>query len=157
MFETVIVPLDGSELAEAALEPAREIRDKFDSTLLLVRAIDPITHLIATQAPGVFETPASAEANVQLIEQVVEAERAEATKYLDAIAERIGGRTECAVVEGQAGEVITTQAHERNAGLIVMSSHGRGGLGRVLRGSVADHVLQHSNQPVLLIRLKQDG
>ena len=42
MFETVIVPLDGSELAEAAIQPAREISDKFGSTLLLLRAIEPV-------------------------------------------------------------------------------------------------------------------
>ncbi|MGE0059445.1 MAG: universal stress protein, partial [Dehalococcoidia bacterium] len=64
MFETVIVPLDGSELAEAALEHAREVAGKFDSTIILLRAIDPVSKLIATQTPGLFESPASAEANV---------------------------------------------------------------------------------------------
>jgi nucleotide-binding universal stress UspA family protein len=157
MFETVIVPLDGSELAEAAIEPAREIAEKFGSTLLLLRAIDPITHLIATQAPAVFESPASAEANVELIEQVVEAERDEATKYLEAHKTRVGGKTEFVVIEGQPGESIVKQAHEKSAGLVVMSSHGRGGLGRVIFGSVADHVLQHCNTPVLLIRLQEDS
>jgi nucleotide-binding universal stress UspA family protein len=152
MFETVLIPLDGSELAEAAIEPAREIAEKFGSTVLLVRSIDPVTHLIATQAPGVFESPASAEANVELMEQVVDAERDEATKYLEAIRARLGGRSEYLVIEGQAGDAIVKAAKDRNADLIVMSSHGRGGLGRVLFGSVADHVLQNNHVPTLLIR-----
>jgi nucleotide-binding universal stress UspA family protein len=156
MFETVIIPLDGSKLAEAAIEPALEIAGKFDSTLVFVRAIDPVTHLIATQAPGVFESPASAEANVELIEQVVHAERDEAMKYLEDVRGRIRGKTEFVVLEGQAGDAITEAAKEKNASLVVMSSHGRGGLGRVIFGSVADHVLQNSHVPVLLIRLREE-
>jgi nucleotide-binding universal stress UspA family protein len=156
MFETVIVPLDGSELAEAAIEPAREIAEKFGSTLLLVRAIDPVGHLIATQPPGVFESPASAETNVELLEQVVDAERHEATKYLEAVHARLGGKAEAIVIEHQAGDAIVEAAKEKNADMVVMSSHGRGGLGRVIFGSVADHVLQHCHVPVLLIRLHEE-
>src|SRR5512134_3479987 len=102
MFETVIVPLDGSELAEAALDHAREIAGKFGSSVVLLRAIDPVSKLIATQAPGLLESPASAEANVELLEEVVEAERDEATKYLEAVRERVGGKCEYVVVEGSA-------------------------------------------------------
>lgn len=156
MFETVIVPLDGSELAEAALEPAREIAEKFGSTLILIRAIEPMSHLIASQPPAVFESPASAEANVELIEQVVDAEREEATKYLEAVQARVTGKVEFLVVEGQPAGAISEVAGERQAGLIVMSSHGRGGLGRVIFGSVADAVLQQSHTPVLLIRLREE-
>jgi nucleotide-binding universal stress UspA family protein len=156
MFETVIVPLDGSELAEAAIVPAREIAEKFGSQLLLLRAIEPMSHLIATQPPSLLESPASAEANVELIEQVVHAERDEATKYLDEVQARIGGRTEYAVVEGQPGDAIAEVAQERGAGLVVMSSHGRGGLGRVIFGSVADTVLRNSHIPVMLIRIPDE-
>lgn len=156
MFETVIVPLDGSELAEAALEHAREVAGKFDSTIILLRAIDPVSKLIATQTPGLFESPASAEANVELLEEVVDAERDEATKYLVAVQERVGGKCEYVVVEGSASDAITDVAQEKSADLIVMSSHGRGGLGRVVFGSVADHILHHSHIPVLLIRLEDE-
>lgn len=155
MFETVIVPLDGSELAEAALESARAITEKFDSTLLLVRAIEPMSHLIATQPPGIFESPAAAEVNIEVLEEVVHAEREEATKYLEAVRSRLGGKIEYVVVEGEARDAIVQVATERSAGLVVMSSHGRGGLGRVIFGSVADAVLRNSTVPVMLIRLEE--
>jgi len=157
MFETVLVPLDGSELAEAALEPAREIGAKFGSLLVLLRVIDPISHHIAAQPPAVYDTPASAEASVELLEQVVEAERQEAMQYLEAVRGRMGGgKLEYLVVEGEARDAIIETATERQAGLIVMSSHGRGGLGRVIFGSVADHILRNSHTPILLIRLEGD-
>ncbi len=156
MFETVVVPLDGSELAEAALDQAREIAGKFGSTVILLRAIDPVSRLIATQAPGLYETPTSAQVNVELLEEVVDAERAEATKYLEAVQTRIGGKCEYVVVEGSASDAIIDVAQEKKAGLIVMSSHGRGGLGRVVFGSVAGHILHHSHIPVLLIRLQEE-
>ena len=157
MFEVVIVPLDGSELAEAALEPARAICEKFGSLLLLVRAIEPASHLIVTQPPALLDSPASAEANIELIEQIVQAEHEEATKYLEPLIQRIGAgiKVEYVVVEAQPREAITEVADERKADLIVMSSHGRGGLGRVIFGSVADHVLRNSHTKVMLIRLEE--
>lgn len=154
MFETVIVPLDGSELAEAALEPAREISEKFGSLLLLVRSIEPISHLIATQPPGLLDSPAAAEANIEMLEEVVNAEREEAVAYLEAVRGRLSGRVEYVVVEGDPGAGIADVAEKRNGSLIVMSSHGRGGLGRVIFGSVADAVLRNSHVPVMLIRLE---
>ena len=156
MFETVIVPLDGSELAEAALEPAREVAEKFGSELLLLRVVEPRSHHIATQPPGVFESPSAAEANVELMGQVVDAERDEATTYLQAVRDRLGGKVEYIVVEGQPADAIPATAEDRNASLIVMSSHGRGGLGRMIFGSVADAVLKSNNIPVLLIRISAE-
>jgi nucleotide-binding universal stress UspA family protein len=56
------------------------------------------------------------------------------------------------VAEGEAADAIVEQAAENGANLIIMSSHGRGGLGRLVFGSVADAVLRHSPVPVLLLR-----
>lgn len=156
MFETVIVPLDGSELAEAALEPARTITEKFESTLLLVRAIAPMSHHIATQPPGLFESPAAAEVNIELLEEVVNAERDEATKYLDEVKARFAGKVEYVVVEGEPGDSIVQVAKDRGATLVVMSSHGRSGLGRAIFGSVADSVMRNILVPVMLIRLEEE-
>jgi nucleotide-binding universal stress UspA family protein len=61
------------------------------------------------------------------------------------------------VTDADAADAIVDTAHERNAGLIVMASHGRGGLGRALFGSVADSVLRRSRVPVLLIRLEEEN
>jgi nucleotide-binding universal stress UspA family protein len=152
MFETILVPLDGSELAETALAPALELRDKLGSKLILLRAVEPASHHLV-QAPGVFESPSAAVANVELIQKMTEAEREEARTYLENVRERVGDKNvEAILVEADPTDAVVDTAQERGAGLIVMSSHGRGGLGKLIFGSVADGVLKRSKAPVLLIR-----
>lgn len=152
MFETILVPLDGSELAESALPVALELMQKFGSRLLLVRTLEPQSHRLS-QAPALFESPAEAASNVQLLEQIMASERAGAKAYLDATVQKLASpQVEALIVEGHPPDVIVSLAQERGASLIIMSSHGRGGLGRLVFGSVADVVLRHSKTPVLLMR-----
>jgi nucleotide-binding universal stress UspA family protein len=158
MFETIIVPLDGSELAEAALTPALELNKRLGSRLLLLRAIESEAQRL-TQAAIFADQPAAAAANVEMVEKVVAAEREEATQYLAALKQRLGGeaRVETMIGEGPAADVIKSTAVETPGALIVMSSHGRGGLGRLVFGSVADAVLRESGVPVLLLRSQESG
>lgn len=151
MFETVLVPLDGSTLAESALPIALEIKSKFGSRLLLVRSVEmPIPPVV----PGIFESPAAAAANVEMMQRMIAAERTEAESYLASQLQRLGGSQdiETVVPEGDAAHAIAQLATERDAGLIVISSHGRGGLAKLVHGSVADAVLRGSKVPVLLVR-----
>ena len=154
MFETIIVPLDGSEMAEAALPSAKELTSKFGATLILLRAIEDASQRLL-QTPAVLEPPAAAAVNVEIVEQIVEADRQEAQAYLSTILQGLGlASAEAVVAEGDPADAISQVAEQRGAGLIIMSSHGRGGLGRLLHGSIADAVLRHGNVPVLLIRVK---
>jgi nucleotide-binding universal stress UspA family protein len=155
MFETILVPLDGSELAEAAIPVALELKSRFNARIILMRAVEPASSRLA-QAPGVFESPSAVAANVELLQQIEETEREEAKEYLDeAKAQLSGDGVETVVAEGEAADAIVEQAAENGAKLIIMSSHGRGGLGRLVFGSVADAVLRHSPVPVLLLRSHQ--
>ena len=61
-----------------------------------------------------------------------------------------------AIIEGHAGTAIVDAAIAEHADVIVMATHGRGGLGRAFLGSVADHVVRHSPCPVLLVRPPRD-
>jgi nucleotide-binding universal stress UspA family protein len=153
MFETILVPLDGSELSEAALAPAAELRAKFNARLILLRVVEPASHHLV-QTPGVFESPAAAVANVELIQKMTEAEKDEAHTYLNALHQKLGGdaRIEPLLIEGEPADAIAEMAEKQGAGLIVMSSRGRGGLGRLVFGSVADAIVHNSPIPVLLIR-----
>jgi len=157
VFETVIVPLDGSQLSEAALPAAVGIADKFGSRLILIRAVESTSQRLV-ETPALLDTPGVAAANIELIEQVTKADREEAAKYLARIQARLIGKTvETLVVEGAPAEAIADVARERGASLVVMSSHGRGGLGRLVHGSVADGVLRQGSVPVLLMRPKGDS
>jgi nucleotide-binding universal stress UspA family protein len=121
---TILVPLDGSALAEYALPYALRLTRAAGGRLVLVRA--------APDAP----TRQRAEAELA----------ATASRLFTA-----GAQVESHVRRGAAGDVILDGARAWEAGLIVMATHGRSGLGRWLYGSVADHVLRRAEVPVLLV------
>jgi nucleotide-binding universal stress UspA family protein len=154
MFDTIIVPLDGSELAETVLEPAAELARKFEGRLVLLQAVESLAQR-QIQPPAMMESPAAAAANFELIERAVKAERAAAEQYLTGIRERLRGEglsVDAMIAEGDAADSILRLAEEQNASLIAMSTHGRGGLGRLVFGSVADAVMRRSHVPILLLR-----
>ncbi len=128
----VLVPLDGSRLAEEALAPAIEFgRD--GATIVLLRAV---------------EAPASPFLEVAVI--------TEADVYLAGVATRIrrAGATdvETSVWYDAPAEAIADAARLRKVDLIVMSTHGRSGLGPLVLGSIAESVLRTTSTPILLLR-----
>ncbi len=125
MIGTVIVPLDGSTLAEQALPYAEAIARKANAPLHLMRVI-----------------PADGPA----------ANEEEARSYLREQAKAYGDRVQISVRMGQPADQIVDGADEMIDPVIVMTTHGRSGVGRWLYGSVADRVVRGSGAPVLLIR-----
>ena len=140
MLSSILVPLDGSELAERALPYATALAHRAEGRLLLPRAVQ--THTLPGADPG----PAWA----------VATERANAA--LHALAERLKGdglQVGPHVSEDDAAHAILDAAGRQHAGLVVMSTHGRTGLGRWVYGSVADEVLRHAPCPVLLVPARE--
>ena len=140
-FDKILIPLDGSSLAEAALPKAVDlVRDSPDATLILLRAVE------ATTFPGV--DPLDAQVSV-----VHEAE-----DYLETVAARL--REEGAyevrpsVWYGPAAPAILEAARLANPDMIMMSTHGRTGIGRLIVGSVAESVLRGTRTPIFLIRVE---
>jgi len=135
--KTVLVPLDGSRLAEEALAPAIGFARE-GAVLILLRA---------AEAHGTPFADA-AEAQVAAIQ--------EAEMYLAAVAERlrrVGVKdVETSVWYDTPAEGIADAARFRKADLIVMSTHGRTGLGRLVLGSVAESVLRTTSTPILMLR-----
>jgi nucleotide-binding universal stress UspA family protein len=133
---TVLVPLDGSELAERALPFAFALARATRGRLLLVRAV--LAYSYETEE-GTTKVPVYPRAEAELA----------------AVASRLraaGVRADAHVALGiAAADSILAAAVEHRADLVVMSTHGRGGLGRFLYGSVADEVLRGSDVPVLLV------
>ena len=139
-FDKILIPLDGSRFAEAALPKAVElVRNNPDATLILLRAAE------ATTFPDV--DPIDAQVSV-----VHEAE-----DYLETVAARLredgvpGVRT--SVWYGAAAPSILEAARMANPDLIMMSTHGRSGIGRLIVGSVAESVLRGTRTPIFLIRI----
>jgi nucleotide-binding universal stress UspA family protein len=155
MYECILVPLDGSELAEAAVPHAEAIAHAFKSKVVLFQAIKPLDAIIAETLPWGTMNPEADEVPVGVSKAKFDAEKAAAEAYLNPIHEQLsaeGVSVEVQTGEGDGEEAIMAAAVANNAGLIVMSTHGRGGLERLVMGSVADGVLRNSDVPVLLIR-----
>lgn len=138
MYRTVLVPLDGSPLAESAVAHATLLAHKSAMRLILLRVV-----------------PVPAIPNAEAFEDQTET-REEATAYLAGLAARLTKngsqlQVETAVVDGDAAATLLEQARARQADLLVMATHGRSGIGRWLYGSVADDVLRHATIPVFLV------
>jgi len=137
----LLIPLDGSEQARTALEYATETFPDAKVTLLTV--IDPTTAFSARMG-----APASAEAWYESASERAEQHLKEGT----ATAEAAGVEVETATEMGRPAQTIVDYADDHDLDAIVMGSHGRDGVARVLLGSVAETVVRRSQVPVTVVR-----
>ena len=141
MIKRLLVPLDGSHLAEAALTSAGELAESLRATMILARVVPP-------PVPGRFYAS-------HLLDGMQEAQVREAGAYLDQIAERLRQdrlEVNTHVLTGHVAATLVEFALRERCDLIVMSSHGLGGQGWHVFGSVAQKVLESSQAPVLIVR-----
>jgi nucleotide-binding universal stress UspA family protein len=148
----LLVPLDGSEMAERIIEPAVVLGTLMDAEYTLLRVVKPVM-VAAGQAGGGFpSTGALVEAAGKVEAQLVK----EAQEYLDRVATRLraqGLRVQTWVtVNEQPASSILGAAGSRAIDLVAMETHGRRGLARLFLGSVADKVLRGSTLPLLVHR-----
>ena len=140
----MVVPLDGSELAETALPYAVALCRGMDMELVLLHVV-PVNEFIYSDgivASG--DAPGEKEESAAL-----------ARMYLDGIARRLedeGLDAQVSVLEGRPSSVITAVARGVEPSMIAMASHGRSGVSRLLMGSVAEAVVRESGDPVLIVR-----
>lgn len=145
MYRRVLVPLDGSRLAEGILPLVLLITGPLDLEVVLVRVVPPIT-------------PQALEGTGPFMVDVVATRLEEAREYLTAVAIDLRKRGVRVMIEARAGEPVTelvAAAREPGADLIAMTTHGRSGFGRLLFGSVAEAVLRQAKVPVLMMRLTE--
>ena len=137
----VLVPLDGSELAERALPHAEFLARGTSAQVLLVRFVSAMQIQLLDQLPaGVAEVQAAAEA--------------EAAEYLDRVAgtlRRAGLEVDAATPVGHVAGSIMDIASENPGTMVVMASHGRSGVMRWAIGSVAESTVRGSGVPVLIL------
>ena len=137
MYQSILVPLDGSKLAEAILPEVEEL-----ATLLKARL-----HLIMVSRIHVLPGVDPTNAQVKVIRR--------AQNYLEKLKEHLSDRNfdiELHAPYGDPAEKILEVCRRHDIELIAMSTHGRSGIGRWLLGSIADRIVRHSEKPVLLLR-----
>ena len=152
MYRNILVPLDGSELAECVLPHVEAIyRGCQAPNITFLRVIEPMWLPVGTMSDGSsVYTEEDAERTRQQEDSMHESI---AEEYLKGIVNRqnIPG-AQTVVLTGKAAETIADYAMENNVDLIIMATHGRSGISRWVRGSTADKILHSASMPVLLVR-----
>ena len=144
--ETVLVPLDGSKLAEGALAHVVSLLGGSKLRLVLLQVVPSVNPapLVAVSVPAPLHASA--------------ARRARGERYMEGVRRRLARRRITARVLVRAGDPakeILDRAHVEDADMIAMTTHGRSGLRRVLFGSVAEAVLRRTRVPILLVRARR--
>ncbi len=143
-YQKILVPLDGSQRAEIALPTAANLAKAFDASLLL-------THVVhKPEMPS--RTPASAE-DFELLDRLIERNRAEALKYLEQLVSRVDAKAELRLL---VSEKVSTALHnlseQETIDLVVLSAHGYSSEPQWPYGSIAYNLISYIDQPLLVIQ-----
>lgn len=139
MYDAILLPTDGSDAAEAAIEQAVGQAKAFDATLHVLFVIE-------------VEASAPMQITVGSVVDRLQEEGSAITERVAEQAEAAGVDVTTEVAHGMADEEIIEYADEQDIGLIVMGTHGRRGVDRQLLGSVTERVVRTSPKPVLTVR-----
>lgn len=152
-YQKILVTHDGSDLASTALPHAAALALAFNADVLMLQVVNSVEQQIAmmsTSSIGIYPIPVGS----GVLETVREYKRF-AKHQLEEFKtdfEKSGIKNiKILVKEGSDRDEILETAEKENCDLIVMSTHGRTGLKRALLGSVADHIVRHSECPVFLV------
>jgi nucleotide-binding universal stress UspA family protein len=139
MYKHILLPLDGSDMAEKAVPFAVAQAERFRARLILLQVVDPILHT----------------RNLSALDDARQERLEWARDYLESVATKIRARgiqVKIAVMEEAPNMAITQYAETNQVDLIVLCSRGRSGPSRWLMGNVADRIVRGANVPVLLVR-----
>jgi nucleotide-binding universal stress UspA family protein len=154
MYKKLLVPLDGSELAECVLPHVESIAKGCGvANVVFVRVVEPVHLPVGTGSAG-GEAFTEADA-AKVRENEDERNKKAAKQYLDDIKKRSkydGADLKTEVIMGKPAESIAEYAEKKGVGLIVIATHGRSGISRWVYGSVADRILRSACVPVLMVR-----
>jgi nucleotide-binding universal stress UspA family protein len=148
MYKTILVPLDGSELAEIAIPYAEELAGKFGSKVILLNVRKP------SEDPNNPELEAYLKEMIAIVEQDIK-------KSPDLpLGEKVKVESVTIGLSGlltHPAEEILNYTEKKNISLIIIATHGRTGIKRWALGSVAEKVVRASTKPILLVRANIDG
>jgi len=151
MYQTILVPLDGSKRAEMILPHVEELARHYQAKVIFLRVV--------AQPPLITGSKETHRAHWDLQQKEQEKLTNEAKSYLsswEGVFREKGIAASAQVAHGPAVAGIMNAAEREDADLIAIASHGRSGLSRVFYGSVAAGVLQRADRPLLLIRAMND-
>lgn len=160
MYSKILLTLDGSDVSRQAIPHAVTLARQTGASVTLLQVIDSEAQMIMRTSGATIEPMPVGEVSAQIAHEAVAAEREEAQANLDAVkAEMIRegvAQVDTVIREGFPGDEIVAAAAETNADVVVIATHGRTGLRRVILGSVAEHVVRNTpKSSVLLVRARE--
>jgi nucleotide-binding universal stress UspA family protein len=151
MFKRLLVPLDGSRLSSRAIVYATEVARHFGAEITLLHVVHPTTPVPVTTGM----VPGDTEITIQAALEADKKNVSSAKRYLRGKVRSIrntGLSGSYEVIRGNPTQSILDFAKKYKIDLVIMTTHGKGGLKRVIMGSVADRIIRESGKPVLVVR-----
>ncbi|WP_435147008.1 universal stress protein [Halobaculum sp. P14] len=145
MYERILVPTDGSEGVERAVRHAVDLAVQHGATLHALYVVNSASYAGMPM-----------ESAWEGIDEMLRSDAEDAIAMVEAIADDYEVPVESAIVDGSPSKEIVRYAEEHDCDLVVMGTHGRGGIDRLLLGSVAEKVVRGSSVPVLTVRVAGD-
>ena len=154
MYKKIMVPLDGSKLAECVLPHVNQfVTGLKTETIIFVRVIEPAparySEIGSTTNPHAYE-------NIRKeVETIEEARKLSARSYLNEVISRVkrnGINFKAYVLVGPVADKLVDYVDANEIDLVLIATHGRSGISRWVRGSIADRVLRSVRAPVLMVR-----
>lgn len=157
-YKKILVTHDGSQLASAALPHAATLARMYNAEILLLQVVRSVEQEIATTTlVGIGMYPVVSDLSSDSVKEDKKQARHHLEKLTTELEAEGVGKIQIIVKEGSAEDVINKVAKTEHCDLIVMSTHGRSGLGRALLGSVTDYVIRHAHCPVLVVHPEKGG
>lgn len=149
MYKKIMVPLDGSKLAECVFPHLETVVKGCKSPeVIIVRAVEPLS------VP--YGREVSQFTSLEQVKAFETHRKTEAEKYLKEVVARLektGANVRADVIYGKAGEALSDYANKNDVDLVVIATHGRSGISRWVWGSVADRLVRSVSVPVLMVRV----
>jgi nucleotide-binding universal stress UspA family protein len=156
-YNKILVTHDGSKLASLALPYARSIALACGSEIVLLHVTIALGETLAYVATGELAPPVAILTDEKAL-KAAEKVAHDSLQKIKSELEKSGVSTITMVIEqGNAGKTIVDVAKKGHCDLVIMSSHGRSGLGRALLGSTADYAIHHAPCPVMIVRSTKKG
>lgn len=146
MYDTILVPTDGSDHAVRAAEHGLGLARAFDATVHVINALD------VRAAAGPFDAGGVDEEYVAQLEE----EREKTIEAVETVVDE-SDDVRTAVIRGKPSEAILEYAADNDAELLAMGTHGRSGLNRYIAGSVTERIVRHADIPVLTARATEQS
>jgi nucleotide-binding universal stress UspA family protein len=152
MYEKILVPTDGSDTAENAVEHALDIAEKYGAEVHALYVVDVDSMSLSLGAEQVDRLQQGQFDEMEEVKSKAE----EATRYVADAARVHGLEAVEHIAGGQPHRVVAEYADDHDIDLVVMGSHGRSGVKRALLGSVTERTLRSTDVPVLVVDVREE-